>query len=143
MKILNINLLFSLFSVIFILFLNAGCNCQSMFLSDAGLINLLQSLNTDTFINKNQKVVLFKLKHQNKKKYNYEMKMNYLREYLKSNGVHCDLYNWGNRNLVAVTRIDSEINREDLLYRFRDVVTDISENLAGEMLKVFKQNEDL
>lgn len=134
------------FIIILSAFKNVNCEHYNKLLTDLDFINVLRSLSSNTIINANRKVVFFKIKQQKKTKKakkNLDVVMGYLYQFLISSGVDCDIYNWAHQHYVAVTKIDSMIPRSEILSRFSDIIDDVAqqnakevlENLTGEKLK--------
>jgi len=125
--------------ILIILFLN---KFESNKITPTEAHGILKELTANNHINSNRKVVFFMI-NQRKKKMNHNSIMSYLIDFLKTTGVSCNMYNVANKHFMAVTRIDFYINKEEILNRFKDVILDVTEGMAEEILNHLYANPEL
>ena len=99
----------------------------------------MAELSENNFINQTRKIVYFKLKNI-KKKSKLSKVMTYLSEFLRSSSIESSMYNLQNQYFVALTDINNFIDRDEILLRFKDTITEIGEGRAGDFMP---KNSDL
>jgi hypothetical protein len=109
------------------------------YITDKQFENILAELSENNFINQTRKIVYFKLKNI-KKKSKLSKVMTYLSEFLRSSSIESSMYNLQNQYFVALTDINNFIDRDEILLRFKDTITEIGEGRAGDFMP---KNSDL
>lgn len=117
--------------IIFFLFVIFTCiysSINSSFIDNKGFMELIDSITPSTqYANNQKKLVFIKLRETKKKKNkNVNHFARVMQEFLLTIGIPCDVYNWNDKNLVAVLRWEDELDPEFILEHFSDRIENLS-----------------